>query len=426
MARLVYSFFLWLLLPLIAIRLWVRSRREPGYSKRLCERFGTYKTALDGPLIWVHAVSVGEVRASVPLVAGLKSAYPNHRVLVTCMTAAGRDAIDLAYGETVLAAFLPYDYTFAVRRFLDHFRPSLGILMETEIWFNLLAECKRLFIPIALANGRMSSGSAKSYRRLSLLTRPAFESLAAVCAQSEADASRFASLGAHHVLVSGNLKFDARPDPSLVARGADLKSGFGEKRILLLASTRDGEESLLLKSMQRRLPLDVVVILVPRHPQRFKEVAALLDAMEFSYARRSLGESVAGKSVLLGDTMGEMTMYYAAADVAVIGGSILTYGGQNLIEACAVGVPVIVGPYMQNFSEATRMAVDCGAAAQVRDTDEAIGKALELLASPGHREAMGKAGLRFCATHRGATMRHLVAIRKMLQSGVDGLDCCRS
>ena len=422
MSRLVYSFFLWVLLPFIAIRLWVRSRREPGYSKRIGERFGAYKIEVNGPLIWVHAVSVGEVRASIPLVAGLKNAYPSHLVLVTCMTAAGRDAIDRAYGETVLAAFLPYDYAFAVRRFLGHFRPNLAILMETEIWFNLLAECKRRFIPIVLANGRMSSGSVKSYRRLSLLTRPAFETLGAVCAQSEADASRIASLGAHHVLVSGNLKFDARPDPGLVAKGADLKVGFGEKRVLMLASTREGEETLLLNSMQRRLPHNVLVILVPRHPHRFNEVASLLGTFGFSFARRSRGESVAGKNVLLGDTMGEMAMYYSAADIAVIGGSILPYGGQNFIEACAVGVPVVVGPYMQNFSEATRMAVDCGAAIQVRDTDEAVGNALELLALPGRREVMGKAGLRFCAAHSGATVRHLAAIRELLQSRVDAPD----
>ena len=414
MLRAGYSLFLWLAFPLLALRLWLRSVREPGYSKRLEERFGRFKMETRAPLIWVHAVSVGEVRASAPLVAALTKRYPEYALLVTCMTASGREAIDQVYGKNVLAAYLPYDYPFAVRRFLDHFRPRMGILMETEIWINLLAECRRRLLPVVLANGRMSSKSAKGYRRLSALTRPAFESLAAACAQSESDADRLASLGAHHVSVCGNLKFDVQPDAHLLAAGVELKRSFGQKKVLVLASTREGEEVLLLGALRDRLSENMLLVIVPRHPQRFDEVAALLAGAGFSYARRSLGESAAARRVLLGDTMGEMPVYYAAADVAVIGGTMLPYGGQNLIEACAIGVPVILGPHVHNFSEATHAAVRCGAAIQVADAAEAIRSAFALLDDPARREAMGSAGLAFCARHRGATARHVASIQGFL------------
>jgi 3-deoxy-D-manno-octulosonic-acid transferase len=414
MLRTAYSLVLWLAFPLLAIRLWVRSRREPGYSKGLGERFGRYKVVTSAPLIWVHAVSVGEVRASVPLVTALKRNYPEHAILLTCMTASGREAIDQAYGASVLAAFLPYDYPFAVRRFLDHFRPRLGVLMETEIWINLLAECQRRSLPVVLANGRMSSSSATGYRRFSALTRPAFESLAAVCAQSESDANRIASLGAHHVSVSGNLKYDVQPDPRLLAAGAELKRSFRQEKVLVLASTREGEEALLLDALRDGLAEDTLLVIVPRHPQRFNEVAALLAVSGLSFSRRSRGESAAGKNALLGDTMGEMPIYYAAADVAIVGGTLLPYGGQNLIEACATGVPVVIGPYVHNFSEAARLAVESGAAIQVADAGKAIRSAVALLADPARRTMMGKAGLAFCAAHRGATGRHIAAVRGLL------------
>ncbi|MBS0337390.1 MAG: lipid IV(A) 3-deoxy-D-manno-octulosonic acid transferase [Proteobacteria bacterium] len=415
MLRAIYSMLLWLGLPLIVTRLWLRARREPGYSKGIGERFGRYAARADLPVLWVHAVSVGEVRASAPLVNALRARYPGHTVLVTCMTAAGREAIDQVFGATVLGAFLPYDFPFAVRRFLDHFRPRLGVLVETEIWINLLAECRRRGLPVVLASGRMSQGSARAYRRLSGLTRPAFEGLAVVCAQSEADANRIASLGAHQVSVAGNLKFDVVPDPALLDAGAALKRAMGTRNAIVLASTREGEEALLLDAFRTRVRGEALLIVVPRHPQRFESVAALVTASGLSCARRSLGEPAAAVDVLLGDTMGEMPAYYAAADVAVVGGSLLPYGGQNLIEACAIGVPVIIGPHVHNFSEVVRMAVDAGAAMQVEDAVEAADAALALLDNPGRRAAMGSAGAALCLAHRGATDRHIAAIERLLQ-----------
>jgi len=417
MLRAGYSLLLCIALPLVALRLWLRGRREPGYRQGIGERFGRYALKPDAPVIWLHAVSVGEVRASVPLVNALRAEYPDHVVLLTCMTAAGREAIDQAFGTSVLAAFLPYDYPFAVRRFLNHFKPRLGVLMETEIWINLLAECQRRSLNIVLANARMSPRSAAGYRRLSALTRPAFESLSIVCAQSEADANRIASLGAHRVGVCGNLKFDVRLDARLIDAGVELRRLLAARKVLVLASTREGEEILLLAALLETLraggPGETVVVVVPRHPQRFDEVARLIESLEFRFARRSRGDRLVGCQVLLGDTMGEMAAYYSACDVAIMGGTLLPYGGQNLIEACAAGVPVILGPHVHNFSEASRLAVECGAAIQIADANEAVCLALALLDDPARREGMRAAGLAFCAAHRGATQRHMDAIRDL-------------
>lgn len=414
--RALYSLLLWLATPLIAGRLWLRSLREPGYSRHLQERLGRHAGRIDRPVIWVHAVSVGEVRASAPLVRALQKSYPGHLLLVTCMTATGREAIDQVFGPDVLAAFLPYDFRFAVRRFLRHFRPRIGVLMETEIWINLLAECRAAKVPVLLANGRMSQRSARRYQRLAALTRPAFESLAAVCAQSEADANRFAALGAHRVQVAGNLKFDVEPDAELASAGADLRKSLAGRKVLVLASTREGEEKLLLQALSNRLDDGLLVVLVPRHPQRFDEVDGLISAAGWAHARRSRGGALEGVQVLLGDTMGEMSFYYGAADVAVIGGSLLPFGGQNPIEASAVGVPVVIGPHMENFSEVARLALESGAALQAADAAGAIEAAFALLADPARRAAMGAAGKVLCAGHRGATVRHMDAARELLQS----------
>lgn len=421
MLRGAYSLLLCLALPLIAFRLMLRGWREPGYRQGVGERFGRYKLNPGGPVIWLHAVSVGEVRASVPLVNALRAEYPGHVMLLTCMTASGREAIEQAFGARVLAAFLPYDYPFAVRRFLDHFKPDLGVLMETEVWINLLAECRKRSISMVLANARMSPRSAKGYRRLSGLSRPAFESLSIVCAQSEADANRIASLGAHRIGVCGNLKFDVQLDARLTEAGVGLRSSMQAERVLAFASTREGEEILLLTALRESLGASgvdrTVVILIPRHPQRFDEVARLVESEGFPIVRRSQGGRLAGSRVLLGDTMGEMPAYYAASDVAIIGGTLLPYGGQNLIEACASGVPVILGPHVHNFSEASRLAVECGAALQVADAGKAVTAALALLEDPARREGMRAAGLAFCAAHRGATQRHMNAIRELRDHG---------
>lgn len=407
--RKVYTLLLQLALPLILLRLWWRGRREPGYRQAVGERFGIFATDKREKLIWIHAVSVGEARAAAPLVRALQELLPDHGVLMTCTTAAGRETLKQVYGETVLAAYLPYDFPEAVQRFLEHFRPRLGVLMETEIWPNLLALCEENRVPMLLANARMSEKSARGYRRWRSLTQPAFASLAAACAQSAADADRLRALGTPRVEVTGNLKFDVQPDAAQLAAGRAWRAALA-RPVLLLASTREAEERLLLKEIPPT-GNKLLTVVVPRHPQRFDEVAQLADA------RRSRSEMPGeGHSIYLGDTMGEMTFYYGACDVALIGGSCVPLGGQNLIEALAAGTPVVVGPSMFNFAEATRLALGAGAALQAGDAAAAVREALELLNDERRRMEMSEAGKSLCEAHRGATERHLAVCRRLTGS----------
>jgi 3-deoxy-D-manno-octulosonic-acid transferase len=399
-----------LALPLILLRLWWRGRREPAYRENIGERLGRYALPKKEKLVWVHAVSVGEGRAAAPLVERLRSSLPDHSVLMTCTTVAGRATIRQLYGDSVQVSFLPYDFPGAVQRFLEHFRPRLGVIMETEVWPNLLAGCAASRVPVLLANARMSEKSARGYARWKGLTQPAFASLAAVCAQSIGDAERLRALGAPRVEVTGNLKFDVAPDAQQLAAGRAWRAALG-RPVLLLASTRDGEEALLLKYFSM-VEANVLVVVVPRHPQRFDEVAQLAQ----SRRTRSPIPGAADR-VHLGDTMGEMAFYFAASDVAVIGGSFMPLGGQNLIEAVAAGTPVITGPSMFNFAEATRLAVAAGAAIQASDAQQAFREAAALLEDAARRSAMSEAGKKFCEQHRGATERHLALCLQLVASG---------
>ncbi|HXM81918.1 MAG TPA: 3-deoxy-D-manno-octulosonic acid transferase [Burkholderiales bacterium] len=398
--RALYTVLLRLALPLVLLRLWWRGRREPGYRDAIPERLGRYETEAPPKLIWIHAVSVGEARAAAPLVRAFTQALPDHHVLVTCTTAAGRETVKQVYGEKVLASYLPYDFPESVQSFLEHFRPRLGVLMETEVWPNLLAGCAQNGVPVLLANARMSEKSARAYARWRGLSRPAFAVLAAACAQSAADAERLRALGAREVEVTGNLKFDVHPDAAQVAAGRAWRAALG-RPVLLLASTRESEERLLLDA----LPAwdgKLLVVVVPRHPQRFDEAA------QWTQSRRTRTEMPdASDKTYLGDTMGEMAFYFAACDVAVIGGSFMPLGGQNLIEALAVGAPVVVGPSMFNFAEATRLAVEAGAAVQALDASAAIREALALITDAEKRNRMSFAGKKLCEAHRGATEKHL-------------------
>ena len=409
--RALYALALYALLPFVMVRLWWRGRREPGYRAQIGERFGRYRVAPRRLVLWVHAVSVGEARASAPLVRALQDEFSSCEVLITCSTAAGLAMLKRMYGQSVRSVWLPYDLPGPVRRFIEHFRPRLGLLMETEIWPNLLAACSARRVPVVLASARMSEHSALGYERWRGITRPAFANLAAVCAQTEADAERLARLGGNPVSVCGNLKFDVVPDPAQIEAGRNWRALLG-RPILLLASTREGEEQMLLDALAQNA-CTALAVFVPRHPQRFDAVAALIGG---ATGRRSRGENPHPQSrCFLGDTMGEMAFYYAAADVTIIGGSFLPLGGQNLIEACAAGTPVVFGPSMYNFAEASRAALDAGAAAQGHDAADAVRVALGLLDDRAQRERMGDAGGRMCAAHRGAVQKHLAVCKRILE-----------
>ena len=405
--RLAYNLLLFLLLPYALFHLLWRGRRQPGYLRHLGERFGFYRVSAARPVIWLHAVSVGETRAAAPLVRRLLERYPGHQVLLTHTTPTGREASRELFGDSVLRCYLPYDFPFAVRRFLRHFAPSVGLLMETEIWFNLIRRCKRNGVPLLLVNARLSERSARRYARFGGLTRQALGELAAVAAQTEADARRLTGLGAGTVSVMGNLKFDVAPPEGALAQGKALRGLFGADRpVFLAASTRDGEEELVLDALARTGVPGLLALIVPRHPQRFDQVAALLQRRGIPFQRRSANRPVAAETrAVLGDSMGEMFAYYAACDVAFVGGSLLPYGGQNLIEACAAGKPVLIGPHTFNFAEAARLALEAGAALRVEDAP-GLGQALEgLLRDRARMQAMSAAGLRFSREHRGAAER---------------------
>ncbi|HEU0290240.1 MAG TPA: lipid IV(A) 3-deoxy-D-manno-octulosonic acid transferase [Burkholderiales bacterium] len=411
--RFAYTLLLYLLLPYVLARLVWRARRQRGYLEQVSERFGRYAQPVGGPIIWVHAVSVGETRAAEPLIKALMAKYPRHRVLLTHMTPTGREAGDGLFGENVDRCYLPYDYPGAVARFLRHFRPRAGILMETEIWPNLIHGCRAQGVPLHLVNARLSEKSFAGYRRFSQLARESLAGLAAIAAQSTDDARRFAALGASGVQVTGSVKFDVTLPPAQIELGRTWRRDFGERRpVLLAASTREGEEALVLDALAGIEAPDLLTIIVPRHPQRFDEVERLIVARGIPFQRRSRGAAIApGTRVVLGDSMGEMFAYYAACDIAFIGGSLLPLGGHNLIEACAVGRPVLIGPSTYNFAEAAELAVRAGAALQVPDAGAMAQEAGRLLRDPAAAQRMGQAGLAFCAAHRGATARVLELIK---------------
>jgi 3-deoxy-D-manno-octulosonic-acid transferase len=408
-ARALYTILGSAALPLLPLRLWWRGRREPGYRRHVGERFGRYHAHVSGTVYWIHAVSVGETRAATPLVQRLKATYPEATLVLTHMTAAGRETGQTLFNDNVVQVWLPYDVPFAVHAFYAHFRPAAGFLLETELWPNLVAAAQDVGTPLFLVNARLSESSARGYRRFAALSRPMLGRLAGVAAQSAADAERLSELGAPQAIVTGNLKFDVTIPDTALELGAGFRARFGATRpIWLAASTRDGEEVLLLDALARRpLPGNPLLVLVPRHPQRFATVAELLRSRGVPFIRRSKGGAPipADVSVVLGDSMGEMPAYCAAADVAFVGGSLLPLGGQNLIESLAVGTPVLIGPHTFNFSEATAGAIEAGAALRVADANGLVTALAALLADPGRRHAMGLAARAFHALHRGAADR---------------------
>lgn len=405
--RSTYTAFVFFAAPFAALYLLWRSRRQPEYRKHWDERFGFAHYPFDRktPVIWVHAVSLGETRAAEPLIDALAVRYPRHRFLLTHMTPTGRAAgaeIVARWPGRVLQTYLPYDLPFAVRRFLRAFQPVLGVCIETETWPNLLAIANEQRVPMALVNARLSERSYQLGRRYARLMRETAARFALVLAQSESDAMRIRNLGARHVEVIGNLKFDFTPDEALIARGRAWRRALGARPVWLFASTREGEEAMILNALP--VERDATVIIVPRHPQRFNDVAALIGARGMPFVRRS-EKSEADCDLILGDSMGEMAMYYAAADVALIGGSMANLGGQNLIEACAIGTPVIVGPHTFNFEQATRDAIAAGAAVRVAGAVEAIDMMASIARDRARQQRMREAALKFASAHRGATAR---------------------
>jgi 3-deoxy-D-manno-octulosonic-acid transferase len=419
--RSTYSALWWLALPLVLARLWWRGMREPGYRAHWGERLGFYGERGAGwHTIWIHAVSVGETRAAEPLVDALMAAYPDSRIVMTHMTPTGRATgkdLFARHGERLVQSYLPYDTAWMVRRFMKHFTPRICILMETEVWPNLIALCTERGVPIALVNARLSERSLRRAGRFGRLMTDAARAISLVAAQTEADAERVRSLGVANVAVTGSIKFDVVVPAAAIDAGAALRARIGARPVLLCASTRDGEEALILDAFKRlpSRPAGMLLLIVPRHPQRFDDVARLVQSRGLALARRSEnGPLDAAAEVMLGDSMGEMFAYYAASDCAFIGGSLLPLGGQNLIEACALGKPVLIGEHTFNFALVSDEAVAAGAAQRVRNADHMLQLAAALLLDDAGRAAMGGRAAAFADRHRGATARTVELLRPLI------------
>jgi 3-deoxy-D-manno-octulosonic-acid transferase len=417
--RYLYTALTYLLRPIaFAIVLW-RGLRNRRYWIGLGERFG-FGSPLDARAVWVHAVSLGEVTAATALIRALRARYPEAPLVVTTATPTGRARAEALFGAAVVVRYLPYDTPGSMRRFLARTRPRLAIVMETELWPNLFAQCRRQGIPVVLANARLSARSVARYRRFGTLFRAVFSDSTFVAAQSADDAERFLAIGAapDRTRVVGNLKFDVLVDDALVERGRELRAAYWDaRRVWIAGSTHEGEEDLALTA-HARLQADVpgaLLLVVPRHPERFQAVADLLNRRGFRFERRSSDNPVrADAQVLLVDTMGELATLYAAVDVAFVGGSLVPIGGHNLLEPAALGVPVITGPYQSNAREIAGLLVNEGAAAQVPDAAGLAEAVTELFLDEPKRQRAGAAALRVVALNRGSLVRLLKIIEPLL------------
>lgn len=409
-----YTALLRLALPFVVLRLYWRSLAAPAYRRRIGERLG-WVERLTGVDIWIHAVSVGEVQAVEPLIRRLMHHEPALRVLVTTTTPTGAARVRDLFGDTLMHRYTPYDLPGILARFLDRTQPSLVVVMETEIWPNTLAICERRGIPVVLANARLSARSARGYARFAGLTRATFARFSRIAAQTSADAERFVALGAdpERLSVTGSIKFDLRQPASLLNQAEAMRRLWGQRPVWVAASTREGEESQVLEAHRQllaQLP-DALLVLVPRHPQRFDRVAALVSRQGFQLARRSQRERCSEETaVFLADTMGELPALLAAGDAAFIGGSLVPLGGHNLLEASAAGVPVAVGAHTFNFALITEMLIEEGAAVRVADADALAGLMAHWLGDPALRAQVGEQGRMVVERNRGALDRLIAVI----------------
>lgn len=418
--RYLYTLLFYLALPYVFIRLWLRSLRAPEYRKRLGERLGYYPIKLD-KCIWVHAVSVGETIAAIPLIKAIKSTYPNTPILVTNMTPTGAARVKTAFGDSVIQAYIPYDLPDAVTRFLNAMHPVAAIIMETELWPNLLAACRKKNIPICLVNARLSAKSAQGYGRIASLTREMLQNINVIAAHGQADAQRFIDLGApkDHVVVTGNIKFDLELPQDLLSKCEALRATLGQQRFIwIAASTHEGEEEVVLaahKKLREKNP-QALLILVPRHPNRFDAIAKLSE-QSFVTKRRSQQQTcTAETAVYLGDTMGELLLMYGAADVAFVGGSLIPRGGHNMLEPGALEKAVLTGPHLFNFAEISDLFVSAQALTKVTNAESLADQLVMLMQNPNERMQMGQRARSVVDANRGALAKQLAVVNKLVNA----------
>lgn len=422
MPRHLYSVFFYLLMPLILLRLLFRGMAAPSYRKRWLQRFGFFTPPeLNKDTIWLHAVSVGETLAAVPLVKALQTKYPDHRLLITCMTPTGSERITAAFGDSVDHSYAPYDTPDAVARFLRRVQPKMLIIMETELWPNTVAGCYKRQIPVILANGRLSEKSARGYGRVPGLSAPMLGQLTAVAAQHGDDGARFTELGlsAKNLYITGNIKFDLDLSAEVKQSAEALRqqwSGTTQRPILLAASTHRGEDEIILQAfgLIKQSVDNLLLVLVPRHPERFNQVGDLCREAGYSLARRSSNDSVEQADILLGDSMGELMTFFGACDIAFVGGSLVTNGGHNMIEPAAWGKPTLSGLSVFNFAEVSRLLAEAGGLSLVEDAAALADATIELIENPEQALQMGQQAQRVAEANRGALERLLTVIDNSL------------
>lgn len=422
MPRLLYTLFFYAIVPLVLLRLCYRALKAPAYRHRIGERFGFFRRPNVDGCIWVHAVSVGEAIAAAPLIRRLLQQYPDIPLVVTTMTPTGSERVRALFGDSVFHVYAPYDLPDAVARFLNRVRPRLAVIMETEIWPNTVAACRKRGIDVLLANARLSERSANGYARLAGLTRLVFGQLSHVVAQTQADADRFTELGVDRaaLTVSGSIKFDISLGEPLRAEAARLKqlwSEGGQRQLWIAASTHEGEDEQILDAFAqlRHRQGEALLILVPRHPERFERVAALVSERGFTLHRRSRGEALApGTQVLLGDTMGELLLLYGCADVATVGGSLIEHGGHNSLEPAAWGLPLVNGPSEFNFAQVSELLQQAGALEVAEDSAALAARVGELLQQPERARVAGEAARAVVEANRGALDRLLAVVGRYL------------
>ncbi|VVN86014.1 lipid IV(A) 3-deoxy-D-manno-octulosonic acid transferase [Pseudomonas fluorescens] len=423
MNRTLYTLLFYLGLPLVALRLWLRARKAPAYAKRIGERFSIGLPAMRPGGIWVHAVSVGESIAAAPMIRGLLERYPQLPITVTCMTPTGSERIKALFANEprIQHCYLPYDLPCAAARFLERVQPKLAVIMETELWPNHIHQCAKRGIPVALANARLSQRSAKGYGRFARLTQPMLSEMSWFAVQTEAEAQRFLALGARPetVEVTGSIKFDLSIDPQLLERAAQLRGQWqaAQRPVWIAASTHEGEDEIVLAAHRQLLANhpDALLILVPRHPERFNAVFELCRQQGFATVRRSTAEPVSvNTSVLLGDTMGELLFLYALADSAFVGGSLVPNGGHNLLEPAALAKPVLSGPHLFNFLEIAALLREAGALQEVEDAQGLAVAVQRLFELPSDAQKIAEAGLKVMRANQGALKRLLDGLGRLI------------
>jgi len=416
--RFLYNLLAYLLLIPFACYWIVRGLGNRTYFDRLGQRFGFGFPSIER-CIWVHAVSVGEVQAAVPLIRALATRFPDRSLLITTVTPTGAARVRALFGESVHHCYIPFEFPTAVNAFFRKVNPEAALIMETEIWPNLYRACGVRRVPLILVSARISQRSVPGYRKLLPLIRETLSHGIIIAAQSAQDADRFLALGANpsRTFVMRNIKFDVEPDPDVPGKGKAARAElFGERPVWIAASTHEGEEQLVLdvhQALQHRHP-ELLLVLVPRHPERFPSVRELVEDRGFSVVSRTEGMPAGNAAVFLGDTMGEVPMFYVASDVAFVAGSLMPIGGHNLLEPAALGVPIVTGPYNFNAQDIADLFIELGACRRVGDTEELAETVSELLSNPEEAARLGRAGQKLLEENRGALKRLLVLLEPLL------------